>query len=240
CASGCSSSGPPSRTATRSCTGSSRRHPPAAPPGASSRAPAAVPARPSRSSSASERRERGPGRRPGPLSRARDREVNHRGPEPERFWASVIQSWCCLLTAGELGPRCGERLVAGERPATGGGTGRVAGLGVVAGVVRPSGGLGVGLLGGRDLLAVRLEAGLRLGVLLLPLLALGVEALAPFAGVGVGALGVEVVALGVVGGGHAVGGRVELLLVSDDALVGLLEGQRDAAAVQVDVDDLDQ
>src|SRR3712207_8854573 len=34
--------------------------------------------------------------------------------------------------------------------------------------------------------------------------------------------------------------RSELLLVADDALVGLLERQRDAAPVQVDVDDLDQ
>src|SRR3712207_5231014 len=79
-----------------------------------------------------------------------------------------------------------------------------------------------------------------LGVLPLPGLAGLVVALEPLAGLRVEALGVDVVALLVVRGGHAVGGRVELLLVADDALVGLLEGQRDPATVQVDVDDLDQ
>src|SRR3712207_8755386 len=58
-----------------------------------------------------------------------------------------------------------------------------------------SSGLGVGLLRRGDLLAVRLVAGLGLGVLPLPLLALRVEALAPLAGVGVEALRVQVVAL---------------------------------------------
>src|SRR4051812_11081234 len=157
--------------------------------------------------------------------------------------AVVLLRWCyCCgagsLAAGELGPQRGQGLVAGQRATGGGGSVRTSS--VVTGVAAAGSCLGVGFLRRGDLLAVRLEAGLSLGVLLLPLLALGVEALAPFAGVGVEALGVEVVALGVVGGGHAVGGRVELLLVTDDALVGLLEGERDATTVEVDVDDLDQ
>src|SRR3982751_1485151 len=143
----------------------------------------------------------------------------------------------CSLTAGELGPQRGQGLVAGQRATAGRG---VPTGGVVAGVAAARSGLGVGLLRRGDLLAVRLEAGLGLGVLPLPLLALGVVALAPLLRLGVEALGVQVVALLVVRGGHAVGGRVELLVVTDDALVGLLERERDPAAVQVDVDDLDQ
>ena len=57
---------------------------------------------------------------------------------------------------------------------------------------------------------VRLPAGVGLGVLLLPLLALGLEALEPLVGLRVEALGVLVVALLVVLGGHAVERRVEL------------------------------
>src|SRR4029453_12822239 len=77
-------------------------------------------------------------------------------------------------------------------------------------------------------------------VLPLPGLALLVEPLEPLARLRVEALRVDVVALGVVRRGHAVEGRVEVLLALDEALVGLLERQRDPAPLQVDVDDLDQ
>ena len=66
-------------------------------------------------------------------------------------------------------------------------------------------------------------------------MALGVEAFEPFVGLGVEALGEDVVALLVVAVGHAVLRRVELLGV---VLVGLLEAQRDPAPLEVDVDDL--
>src|SRR5213076_1712862 len=69
---------------------------------------------------------------------------------------------------------------------------------------------GVGLAGLDDLLLVLLEAGLRLGVLGLPHLTLGFEALEPVVGLGVEALGVDVVALVVVRRGHAVQRRVEV------------------------------
>src|SRR6266568_4219434 len=100
-------------------------------------------------------------------------------------------------------------------------------------------GLGAGLL---HLLAVRLEPGTRLGVLVLPLLALLLVAGQPLPGLRVEALRVLVVALLVVGGWHAVQGRVEVVAdrLADGALVGLLEGQADPAPVQVDVDDLDE
>src|SRR5690606_10040732 len=94
---------------------------------------------------------------------------------------------------------------------------------------------GLGLL-----LDVGLPAGVRLGVLLLPGRALLLEALAPLARLGVEALGVDVVALLVVGRGHAVERRVELLDVGGDhGLVVLLERQRDPAPLEADVDDLD-
>src|SRR5690606_39048162 len=81
--------------------------------------------------------------------------------------------------------------------------------------------------------------GAGLGVLALPLFAGLVVAFHPLAGLRVEALRVDVVALVVVLGGHAVQRRVELLLVLDEGLVGLLERERDPATVQVDVDDLD-
>src|SRR4029077_60620 len=85
-----------------------------------------------------------------------------------------------------------------------------------------------------------LEGGTSLCVLPLPLFALGVEALQPLARLGVEAVGVDVVALLVVRGRHAVQGRVEVLAgdLADGALVGLLERQADPASVEVDVDDL--
>ena len=74
---------------------------------------------------------------------------------------------------------------------------------------------------------MRLEPRARLGVLALPLLTLGVVALEPLAGLGVEALRVLVVALLVVGRGHAVQRGVEVVAdrLADGALVGLLERQ---------------
>ena len=111
------------------------------------------------------------------------------------------------------------------------------------GVGRVRRGLARGLLGHLRLgllLHVRLPALVRLGVLLLPDRALVVEALEPLARLGVEAVGVDVVALVVVGRRHAVEGRVELLDVARrSGVVGLLERQRDPAPLEVDVDDLD-
>src|SRR5258705_2849266 len=100
-------------------------------------------------------------------------------------------------------------------------------------------GLGPGRL---HLLAVRLNPGPRLGVLMLPLLALLLVARQPLAGLRVEALRVLVVTLLVVGGRHAIEGRVEVVAdgLADGALVGLLEREADPAPVQVDVDDLDE
>src|SRR5207245_849192 len=133
---------------------------------------------------------------------------------PAASLRAVGGSGVLLLSAGELGAQGRERLVAGQR-AAGRGSAAVAGRGRLAtGVVATGRGLGVGLLGRRDLLAVRLEAGLGLGVLPLPRLAGLVVALEPLAGLRVEALGVDVVALLVVGRGHAVGGRVELVVLA--------------------------
>src|SRR5204863_1446699 len=130
--------------------------------------------------------------------------------------ASVLASpgsRCGSVAAGELVAQSLERLVAGE------GTLALRGLGGVRGGLA---GLRLGLLGLGLLLDVGLPAGVRLGVLLLPELALLVEALEPLTRVGVEALRVDVVALLVVGRGHAVEGRVELLgLGSGRGLVGL-------------------
>src|SRR5690606_17915009 len=131
--------------------------------------------------------------------------------------------------AGELLPQGGQLLVAGQRT-----TGRLVGTRRAGG--GPAGGL---RLGGGELLHLRgvhLVPALRLGVAGLPLLTLLLEALEPFVGLGVEALGEDVVALLVVAVGHTVLRGVELLGV---VLVGLLEAQRDTAPVQVDVDDLD-
>src|SRR6478609_2790854 len=138
--------------------------------------------------------------------------------------------------AGQLLPQRGELLVAGERAA---GLRRcTAALPRVVGAPAVGRGLRLGLRALAQLRDVLLVAGVRLGVLLLPGLALGLEALGPLAGLHVEALGVDVVALGVVLGGHAVARGVELG-VDRHALVGLLERQRDPAPVEVDVDDLD-
>src|ERR687897_522412 len=101
--------------------------------------------------------------------------------------------------------------------------------------------VGVGSLGGLDLVLVRLPARVGLGVLLLPLLALLLEPGEPLLGVGVETVGVLVVAGVVVVGRHAVQRRVEMVgdVRGGVALVGLLKRQRDPPALQVDVDDLD-
>src|SRR5690606_14224645 len=101
--------------------------------------------------------------------------------------------------------------------------------------------LGLGLLRALDLRLVRFPARVGLGVLPLPLLALLLVARQPVVGLRVEALGVLVVALFVVVGGHAVQRRVEVLadVRGGVALVGLLQRQRDPATLEVDVDDLD-
>src|SRR5947208_17089761 len=115
-------------------------------------------------------------------------------------------------TAGELLAEGGQLLVAGERAAGLGGL-TATGRGVLAvdsfAVFSGGGGAGLGFGGsGLDLLHVRLVAGVCLGVLALPLLTLLVEAFLPFLGVRFEALGADVVALGVVLGGHTVMCRV--------------------------------
>src|SRR5262245_19561018 len=101
--------------------------------------------------------------------------------------------------------------------------------------------LALGLAPGlSDLALMSLEPGAGLGVLPFPLLALGVEALEPLARLRVESVRVDVVALLVIGGRHAVQGRVEVLSgdLCGRAFVGLLERQADPTAIQVDVDDL--
>src|SRR5690606_20585803 len=183
------------------------------------------------------------------------RPGNAEGPHPGRCGPSVRDrsDLCGLpqrprsaLAAGQLLAQGGQRLVRGQRTgvvrALGGvrtatGRGRSSGLAATLGS-----GLLVRLAGLDDLRLVLLEAALRLGVLALPLLALLLVALEPVVGLGVEALGVDVVALVVVGRGHAVQGRVELdgRRVGAEGLVGLLQGQRDPATLEVDVDDLDE
>src|SRR6516225_7656906 len=146
-----------------------------------------------------------------------------------------------------------ERLVRGERARRSVLVAAVAGRRRTAAAAGPPGfavlaatlavlGLFLGLARLRDLAAVRLEAGPRLGVLALPLLALRVVPFQPLARVRVETLRVDVVALVVIGGGHAVQGRVEVVAdrLADRALVRLLEGQADPAPVEIDVDDLDE
>ena len=78
------------------------------------------------------------------------------------------------------------------------------------------------------------------GVLGLPLLTLLLVTSDPLVGVRVEAFGVLVVALLVVLGRHAVDGRIEVLGSRINGVVGLLEGQGDAATVEIDVNHLDE
>src|SRR3954452_9587031 len=125
--------------------------------------------------------------------------------------------------ARELLPQCGESLVRGERALDG------LGLGAVRGGRRVGARLRLRLARVLDLLAVGLPARVGLGVLPLPLLALLLVPLEPGVVLRGEALGVLVVALLVVLGGHAVQARVEVRARGRDALVRLLEGERDAA-----------
>src|SRR3954454_8281989 len=139
-----------------------------------------------------------------------------------------------VVAAGQLAPQLGERLVAGQRA-----TGRLRrGL---RGVRRRFRGLDLGGLSLLDLLLMRFPASLRGGVLRLPLGLLRLVARPPLAGLGVEALRVDVVARLVVLRRHAVLRRVEVVgdSLADRALVGLLQRQRDATTLEVDVDDLD-
>src|SRR4051812_2112480 len=145
----------------------------------------------------------------------------------------------CRSAAGELLPQGGERLVGGQRAAGLGRRVRCRVRAVRGGLAGLGRRLGVGLLRVLELLLVRLETLARSGVALLPGLAGLVVALEPFLRVGVEALGVDVVALVVVLGFHAVLRRVEGVL-GEGTLVGLLQRQRDPAPLEVDVDDLDQ
>src|SRR5699024_6709560 len=141
------------------------------------------------------------------------------------------------LPAGELRAQGGQLLVRGQRTA-----GRLGLLGLLGGRADRRGGLrrvvgrggDRGLLGGGatllDLLGVQPVATLGLRVAVLPLLALLLEALEPLVGLGVEALGEDVVAGLVVAVGHAVLGRVEVLR---EVLVRLLQGERDATTVEV-------
>jgi len=87
---------------------------------------------------------------------------------------------------------------------------------------------------------VGVEAFLRVGVLLLPQVAGLLVTREPLPRRRVEALGVDVLAGSVVGGGHAVLRGVEGGVSTAAALVGLLQRQADAAALEVDVDDLDE
>ena len=78
------------------------------------------------------------------------------------------------------------------------------------------------------------------GVLRLPLLALLLVTSDPLVGVRVEAFGVLVVALLVVLCRHAVQSRIEVLGSRINGVVGLLEGQGDAATVEIDVNHLDE
>src|SRR5512133_1366594 len=80
---------------------------------------------------------------------------------------------------------------------------------------------------------------MRLSVLLLPGRPLRLLTFRPLPRLGIEALRIQVVALLVVRGGHAVKRRVEVVGRRIDALIRLLQRQRDATAVQIDVDDLD-
>src|SRR5690606_20098030 len=182
----------------------------------------------------------------GKAPRTRGRNPEHRARDPEHgegparkscgaFLVVVVNR--SALAARELLAESRQGLVGGEGATGGAGLAALLALRLAVGRRRRLAGLGLGLAGLLDLPAVGLVALLGLGVLPLPLLTLLVEALEPLPGLRVEALGVDVVAVLVVGGGHAVERGVELHLGAD-ALVGLLERQADAATVEVDVDDL--
>src|SRR5919112_291438 len=150
----------------------------------------------------------------------------------DRCAALRRQPICGLRATGELLPQRRQLGVAGQR---------ATGLLIFAarcsvGRRRPCGFFGLGSGELLHLRGVHLVPALRLGVAGLPLLTLLLEALEPFVGLGVEAIGEDVVARLVVAVGHAVLRRIELFGV---VLVGLLEAQRDPSPLEVDVDDLD-
>src|SRR5262249_50287265 len=147
---------------------------------------------------------------------------------PDAAASGARSCWWPLAAAAasQLLPERGQRLVRGQRAAGVGGS--LGGVGAATGGVHP-GGLGVGPASLLDLLAVRVVAGLRLGVLPLPVLALLLVPRQPVPGLRVEALRVDVVAVLVVLGLHAVRRRVELLR---GALVGLLQREADPAPLQ--------
>src|SRR5947209_106899 len=154
--------------------------------------------------------------------------------------ARLLLRRCCfggrvVVAARELASQLRERLVAGQRAALRGSCG-------LGGVGRLLGSRRLGSLRLDDLLLVGFPAGLGGGVLRLPLRLLRLVTRQPLAGLDVEALRVDVVALLVVLRGHAVERRVEVVAdgLADRALVGLLQRQRDATALEVDVDDLDE
>src|SRR5450631_2281864 len=103
-------------------------------------------------------------------------------------------------------------------------------------------GRSLGLLGLNDLALVRFKTRPRLGVLTLPLDLLLLVTRKPLVGLGVEAVGVDVVSGFVVVGRHAVERRVEVAVgcarVAAGVLVRLLQRQADPTTLEVDVDDL--
>ena len=78
------------------------------------------------------------------------------------------------------------------------------------------------------------------GVLGFPLFTLLLIAFDPFVGLGIESFRILVVAVLVILGGHAVEGRIKVLGSGVNGIVGLLEGQGDAATVQIHIDHLDE
>ena len=87
---------------------------------------------------------------------------------------------------------------------------------------------------------VRLPASLCVGILLLPHLALVIEALAPLTSLDVEAIGVSVSALGVIFRRHSIECRIKLSPLGVYPFIGLFDGERDTTTLQVDVNDLDK
>src|SRR6185437_14927573 len=122
--------------------------------------------------------------------------------------------WLRLSATGQLLPQRRQRFVRGQGAVV------LSSLRRIGGCLADLGSrLRIGPLGVGELLAVRVEPFTSGGVPLLPRLALAVVARQPFLAVRVEALGVDVVALVVVLGFHAVLRGVEVIL-GERALVG--------------------
>src|SRR5690606_29771764 len=146
------------------------------------------------------------------------------------------------LVAGQLLTQSSKSLVGCKGACTGVGLGsrlrRVAGGAGIAVTGRCSCSVVGSVLG--NLLLVCFPLGLGVSVLLLPGRTLVLVAFKPLVGLRIEALRVLVVAFFVVLSGHAVESRIEFGGLGVNALVSLLEGEGDAAALEVDVDDLDE